>query len=333
MRWKARKFQARAVGAPIQATARGSLRGIAGWRLARSSQALQAHAPTAKVMHGFRTAPPATTIIDGETWMILVTNLGAAKGRISWRPKDQEQLIIQAEWSTYKGERELAFSSARLDIPTDPRDTLHFVCSRATGIGPAMEALIWEHAGAAWQEIPENAVPRLSGRVYASFRLQLEALRDKSEEASTVAALMGKGATMNMACKAWEVWKLETLGVVNADPYRLAELDGYSFRDVDSKIRHGYGIADDDKRRIRAAVIYALRRITDAGDTVAGWQELYKQAIGLLGGFADLISECTRELFDEGTLKAFPASEGVSLAADWNAETAIWEFVEGKKQA
>jgi hypothetical protein len=248
---------------------------------------------------------------------------------MSWRPQENEQLILDGEFTTYKGEREFAFKTARLDVPTESRDQLHYVCMRTSGIGAAAESLIWEHAGEDWMDIDEGAVPRLNGKVYANFQLQLEALREKSEEAKVVATLIGKGATINMACAAWEQWKVETLGVVNADCYRLSELSGYGFRDVDRAIRQSYGIADDDKRRIRAAVVYALRRITDTGDTVARWDELFKQAIGLLGGYADLISDCTAELFEDGSLKAFPKSAGVSLASDWKAETTIWEFVEG----
>jgi hypothetical protein len=253
--------------------------------------------------------------------------MGVAKGKMSWRPQENEQLILDAEYATYKGEKEIAFKSARLDVPTESRDMLRYCVNRTPGAGAAMEALIWSHSGAAWMDIQENAVPRLKGRVYANFKLQIEGLAQKSEEAKVVATLCGKGATQNMACKAWELWKGETLGIVNADCFRLAELEGYSFKDCDKAIRQSYGIADDDKRRIRAAVIYALRRLTNAGDTVVTWDELFTQTTGMLGGYADMISDCTRELFDENTLKAFPKSGGVSLAADWQAETKIWEFV------
>lgn len=276
-----------------------------------------------------RVAYPSSTS-DQDAWYILITDHGACKGKMAWRPQEQEALSLEGEWAVYKGEREFAFKTASLNIPTNPRDQLHYVCARAPGIGPAMESLIWDKAGEAWMEIEENAVPRLHGKLYAIFRLQVESLTHKSEEAKTVAALMGKGATMNMAVKAWAMWEKETLGVVNADPYRLAELEGYSFRDVDTKIRQGYGITDGDKRRIRAAVVYALRRLTDAGDTVAQWSDLYAKAVGMLGGFADEISECTGELFEDGTLKAFEKSEGVSLAADWKAENEIWDWVSKK---
>ena len=274
--------------------------------------------------------PPSTS--DPDAWYILDTSQGTCKGRMAWRPQDREALILEGEWAVYKGNREFAFSAARIDIPVDPRDQLRYVCARTTGAGPALEELIWAHAGDGWLDIAEGAVPRLHGKLFANFRLQCESIVAKSEEAKVVAALMGKGATMNMAVKAWAAWESETLGVVNADPYRLAELDGYSFRDVDGDIRRAYGIGDADPRRIKAAVVYALRRLTDAGDTLVDWADLYQQSTGLLHGYAAEVSDCTAALFEDGTLRAFAGCGGVALAADWRAETEIWEWVTGAKQ-
>jgi exodeoxyribonuclease V alpha subunit len=274
--------------------------------------------------------PPPTTVTDGgEAWMILITSAGVCKGKMPWRPQIGEQLILQGEYSVYKGEREFAFSGASIDVPANPRDQLRYVCTRTPGLGPAAEALIWQHSGANWTNIPPGAVPRLNGKLHAEFMLQIEAMTQKSQEAATVAALMGKGCTMNLACKAWSKWGVSTLGVVNADPFRLAELDGYSFRDVDLRVRAQYGISDDDKRRIRAGVLYSLRRLTDAGDTVVTWDALYRQACGVLCGFSDLISECAGELFQEGAIRAFGENgEGVALASDYAAEESIWMWVE-----
>ena len=269
--------------------------------------------------------PPATS--DPDSWYILVTSAGCCKGKMAYRPQEGDALILDGEWSVYHGEREFAFKSARIDVPTNPRDMLRYVVSRTTGLGPAAETLLWEKAGADWPNVAENAVPRLRGLVYAEFKLQIEGLSQKTEEARVVAALMGKGATANLAAKAWAQWGNETLGVVQADCYRLAELENYSYRDVDKEIRKHYGITDADPRRISAAVVYALRRLTDAGDTVVSWGDLFQQSTGLLGGYADEIAACTCELFENGTLKAFPKSEGVSLKADWDAEHCIWEFV------
>jgi len=246
---------------------------------------------------------------------------------MSWRPEEGDQLILTGEWAVFKGNREFAFKTARLDIPTQPRDQLHYVCTRTKRLGAAAEELIWSHYGDDWQNADGKTVPRLAGRVYEEFRLQIESLNDKSQEAGVVAALMGKGATIAMATAAWTRWKLETMGVVGADCYRLAELDGYGFKDVDIKIRVAYGIADGDPRRIRAGVICALRRLTDKGDTLVMWDDLYKHAAGMLAGHNEMIGEVTGAMFEDGTLKAFADCSGVALAADWDAECAIWDFV------
>lgn len=273
--------------------------------------------------------PAATTATDGESvWYILATDAGTCKGKMAWRPQEQEALVLEGEYTAFQGNREFSFKTARISVPTNPRDMLHYVCFRTNGIGAALEDMIWTHAGANWQNIGDCEIPRLHGRVYQNFRLQIEALTQKSEEARVIAVLMGKGATVNLASAAWSMWKGETLGVVQADPYRLAELDNHGFRDVEKGIRQAYGITDYDPRRIKAGVIYSLRRLTDAGDTVVAWEALYQQACGLLGGYSDEISDCTGALFEDGELHAFPGSEGVSLKADYAAERTIFEYVE-----
>jgi len=274
---------------------------------------------------------PTTETDGGEAWYILITDQGACKGKMLWRPADMETLTLDGEWAAYKGEREFKFTSARLNVPTNPREQLHYVCERTHGIGPAMEEEIWAKCGENWRLIRDGEVQRMSGARLAEFYVQIEGLESKSEEARTISALMGKGATMNMAAAAWAKWGDKTLGVVNSNCYHLAELSNYGFRDVDAKVRVSYGIGDDDKRRIRAAVVYALRRLTDGGDTVVFWADLFRQAVGMLGGYDGLVSECTSELFDDGSLKAFKDSEGVSLTADFVAECAIWEFTEMTK--
>ena len=132
--------------------------------------------------------PPATA--ETENWYILLTDIGVCKGRISWRPRENEQLILDGENSVYKGSKEFAFKSARLDVPTNSRDQLRYVCNRTQGLGPAAESLIWEQMGAKWMDVSEGVVPRLTGKVYQNFRVQLESLRDKSEEVKVVAALL-----------------------------------------------------------------------------------------------------------------------------------------------
>lgn len=266
--------------------------------------------------------------ISESAWYVLLTDNGKCVGEIPYRPRENDQLILSGEWAVRQGEKQFKFSESRIDVPVNPRDTLHYVCGRTIGLGPAAESQLWDKLGPAWETATEGCISRLKGRVFAEFQLQIEGLHGKSEEAKVVATLVGKGATANLASLAWATWGKETLGVVQADPYRLAELPNYSFQDIDRRIRKEYGITDSDPRRIRSAVVYALRRLTDKGDTVVQYADLFTQACGLLGGYADEVGDAMGELFNDGTIKAFSESEGVSLKADWDAERLIWEYVE-----
>ena len=272
--------------------------------------------------------PPATDATTGPAWFILATDRGTAKGKMSWRPRDGEALILFGEFTEYRGAKEFTFDVARLHVPKDARAQLRYTIERTSGAGTSLEDAIWAHSGAAWRSIQPGAVPRLGGALYERFRLSVEALEQNEVQAEVVGSLMGKGCTPNMAQAAFDKWKGETLGVVQADPFRLAELEGYGFKIVDNGIRQAYGIEDKDMRRIKAAVIHSLRRLTDNGSTVVAWGELFSHACGALGGYEDLVSDATGELFRAGTLKGFEHDGGFfALAGDFRAENDIWEFV------
>jgi hypothetical protein len=52
--------------------------------------------------------------------------------------------------------------------------------------------------------------------------------------------------------------------------------------------------------------------------------------MGILGGCSRLITDCTKEMFADGTLKGFAESQGIALAKDYRDEMDIWEFVNGE---
>ncbi len=269
--------------------------------------------------------PPAT---ENGGWYIFQTSSGTAKGKMAFRPRDGESLILFGEWAEYRGNKEFSFDGARLNVPVNPRDTLRYCIERTPGAGAAIEDAVWQHSGADWQNIKPGAVPRLGGALYERFRLSIESLNQNRVQAEVVGALIGKGCTPNMAEKAFATWKGETLGVVASDPFRLAELDGYGFKAIDGGIRRAYGINDTDMRRIKAAVVHSLRRLTDSGSTVVSWGDLFAAACGALGGYDDLVVAATSELFKAGTLKGFEHDGGYfALAGDYKAEQDVWEFI------
>lgn len=272
--------------------------------------------------------PPATT--DDATWFILATDKGTCKGKMAWRPKDGERLILEGEYRAYQGNKEFGFDGATISVPTNERDRLHYVAERTNGIGPALERVIWDRLGNEWADVDKCAgIPKMTPKICAEMRVQIEALKSNAAQANAVAWLVGHGATMNMAAWAWATWGAQMVGVVSSDPFRLCELPNYGFADVDKAIRQAFGIADDDMRRIRAGLLYALRRLTDAGDTLITWESLYKRACGMLAGHAELIAEAAVELRDAGDLCTVDSVRGMALKADYWAEKSIAEFVEG----
>jgi hypothetical protein len=273
--------------------------------------------------------PPAH--VENQDWFILVCRDGpnevVAKGKMGWRPQPKERLKLFGKWSTYQGKREFKFDSAALDIPTDARGMLHYVCELASGVGAALEQQIWDLKGEDWATIEEGELPRFKGKVFSNFADAVSRAEADRTKGAAIAQLLAAGASMNMAAAAWEQWQQDTLGVVASNPYRLAELPNYGFADVDNRIRQHYGIGDSDMRRIRAAVVYVLRQITSGGSTVVNWDVLNKSCLEKLGGYQELITQAVREMFGEGTLKGFQRSRGISLASDFRNEQTIWNFI------
>ena len=123
------------------------------------------------------------------------------------------------------------------------------------------------------------------------------------EKAKAIAFLEDKGCTPNMAGAAWERWKEKTVGMVNSDCYCLSTLSGFSFHTVDRNIRHNFGIADSDPRRIKAAILYAMERAGENGDTaVFAYHhfELMQEILPEIGD--DLIVETVRRMIEAGDL-------------------------------
>ena len=274
---------------------------------------------------------PKPDVRDAD-WFLIKTDQGICKGNMAWRPDPYSKLELDGEWCSHNGERQFRFASAMLDVPTDPRAQLHYACTRTPGVGRTLEQAIWDKAGTAWKSIAPGDVPRLSDRIHAELMVQVQALERDGEQARAVAWLMGKGASQKMACAAWERWENETTGIVTSNPFQLAELPHYGFRDVDGDIRAAFGIGDDDTRRVNAAIVYTLRQLTGGGSTVIEWGQLHRQCVAMIGGHAALVTDCARDLFADGTLYGFPESQSVALMCDFRDERDIWDFVTGKQQ-
>jgi len=269
---------------------------------------------------------------DEGGWYVIVTDKGKCTGNVSWRPESGERLILEGEWGAYRGMRTFKFLGAMVDIPSDPHAKLVYVCERANGTGVAMQKLIWETWKERWeQDYCADRIPRFSGRMLENFADTLESINEDAQKAATVAWLLSKGATIALAGAAWDEWEENTVGIIQHNCFRLADLPNFGFNNVDKDIRKEFGIENGDPRRLNAGILYALKLLTGSGSTLIKWTDLLLSAIKLLGPqFEKPIVAQVKELFGTGDLRGFKASRSMALSDHFYAERDIWDFANGR---
>ena len=260
-------------------------------------------------------------------WYVLNTDRGKCTGEIGWEVAEGDILILSGDWTAWRGLKQFKFKSAMPDLPTDPKHQLHYCCKRTNGIGPKLEADIWERLGEHWMDIKTGDVPKMTDKKLQNFKMSIEALGAETEKVNLIAFLMGKGATLNLATSAWGKWKRDALGIINSNCYNMADLPNYGFKDVDNGIRIQFGITDDDPRRIKAAILYCMKLITKSGSTTAGWSLAFSHVCNTIVGVPhELISTQFEELFKK-ELVPFFNSQNIALERDHENEKIIWEFI------
>ena len=256
------------------------------------------------------------------------------KGSMSWQPGIMETLSLTGEWTVYKGERQFQFRSAKLTLPMDPRSQLHYVCARTNGIGPSIEQKIWDLREENWRDLEAGEIPRLPESVLESFREQIKAFDANGAKAEAIAWMLDKGCTEAMAAAAWEAWKENATGKVNENCYCLAGLPGFSFRNVDERVRQNFGIGDEDPRRIRSAAIYAMHLETSDGSTAVNCLKHLAACAKLLPNIGEkMIVENVRELKKSGKLRVFEKQNMMALDRDARNEQSVAAYIKDAKSS
>lgn len=261
-------------------------------------------------------------------WYILQTDSWVAKGSLTWRPRENERLVLVGSQCAYKGQLEFRFTSATPDIPTNPRDILTYASELTHGIGPAIEEKIWQARGADWRSVTVEDVPELGqrGRL-AAFQETIDKIGLEIEKTKTIGFIMAHKGTLNLAALAWAEWGIETIARVTENPYILSDLPHYGFAHIDGDIRRSFDITDPDPRRIRAGLIYGMKQLTERHGTAVGWHMLAKHAMELMGAHhnAEIAAE-SRAMFADGVIYGFKATKRIALAADYKYETRIYDY-------
>ena len=259
---------------------------------------------------------------DEEVWYILLTDKGVAKGKIYFRPKERQKLILDGAYSVYKGEKQFCFQSCSTDAPVDSKSYLFYACELTPGLGEKTAEKIWDELGEYWTERLSEC---LKGKKLVALQEVIQLLENDKNKTKVVTFLKNIGSTTNMALSAWDKWKEKTIGIVQNNCYRLADLPHYGFTNIDSKIRKFFDIGDEDERRTEAAVLYSMKTIAN-GSTLVSWEDL-KLCILQNGISVDLAAKQTSKMFKENNLIGFEDTREVALFKHYRDETIIERYI------
>src|SRR5215212_2243678 len=236
------------------------------------------------VMQQTRAAPPATldavleriTYANQETGYTvarvatdrsgdLLTVVGALLGA-----QPGESLRLRGRWASHhQYGRQFQVDTYTTVLPATIQGIRRYLGSGLIkGIGPRMAERIVDHFGETTLEVIEQAPGRLvevpnlgpkrTGLITAAWEEQ-KAIKE------VMVFLQGVGVSTSLAVRIYRQYGDASIGVVRAEPYRLAaEVWGIGFRTADA-IAAAVGIPHDSTERVEAGVQYVLSEATGQG--------------------------------------------------------------------
>lgn len=182
--------------------------------------------------------------------------------------------------------RQFKASGCRRVAPTSERGIERFLASGAVkGIGPAMAARLVKHFGVRTLEIMELFPHRLA-EVEGIGSKKMEQIRKSYAEQAELKELMlfleMHGVTGAYAARIFACYGSDSVNVLEADPYRLAEeVKGIGFRIAD-QIAMALGFEREHPSRLAAGVQFALLQTGQAGHCCVPEQVLTQETAKLL---------------------------------------------------
>lgn len=154
------------------------------------------------------------------------------------------------------------------------------------GIGAALAARIVRRFGDDTMRIVEEEPERLAEIKGISEKKAMEIAEQMTEKADMRRAmifLQKYGISLNLGAKIYQKYGQTVYGVLQENPYRLAEdISGVGFRIAD-EIASRIGIHTDSDYRIRSGMLYTLLQASGEGQIYLPKEELFSRASGLLG--------------------------------------------------
>lgn len=183
--------------------------------------------------------------------------------------------------------KQFQISSYTEKMPEDALAMERYLGSGAIkGIGAALAARIVRRFGNDTMRIVEEEPERLAEIKGISEKKALEIAEQMTEKADMRRAmvfLQKYGISLNLGAKIYQKYGQSVYGVLQENPYRLAEdISGVGFRIAD-EIASRIGIHTDSDYRIRSGMLYTLLQASGEGHIYLPKEELFSRASRLLG--------------------------------------------------
>jgi exodeoxyribonuclease V alpha subunit len=199
-----------------------------------------------------------------------------------------ESLRLRGRWTSHlKYGRQFEVWSYTTVLPATEQGIRRYLGSGLIkGIGPVMAERMVGHFGADIMRIIDDEpgrlveVPGLGPKRSARIK---EAWAEQKAIKEVMIFLQGVGVSTSIAVKIYKKYGDESIGMVKAQPYRLAaDIWGIGFKTADT-IAESVGIARDSPERIKAGLAYTLSEAADDGHCYLPEHVLVADAAKILG--------------------------------------------------
>jgi exodeoxyribonuclease V alpha subunit len=204
---------------------------------------------------------------------------------LSARPGETVEVSGQWQRDPRYG-RQFAIETIRPVPPTTREGIVKYLSSGfVEGIGPVLAERIVDHFGERTLELLDESPERITevegigevrgGRIMSAWS-------EQRQVRSVMVFLQSHGVSPAFAVKIWKAYGDRSVQIVREDPYKLAEeIHGIGFRTAD-KIALEAGLERDSVARLRAGLLYCLRRAHSEGHMYLPLGELKRRAVELL---------------------------------------------------
>lgn len=265
--------------------------------------------------NGFTVARLQPAAGSAEAVMVVGTFSGVSVGA---------SLVLAGQWrQDPRHGRQFCFSSYRVVQPETLVGIEKYLGSgMVKGIGPQYAARIVAHFGLATLTVLDQAPERLqevAGLGCKRVEAIVRAWREHRDLHEVMVFLQGHEIPAAQALRIYRAYGRETLAVVRANPYRLAEeIWGIGFHSAD-RIAVALGMPLLDHRRARAGLLFVLNEAAADGHCYLDQVDLVQRCAVLLGVPSDLIEAELPGLVADGKLAL--SWDKVYLAQLYQAET------------